>query len=1177
MAFPLLHGKMGLIAWGKLREAGENEYIHCSLARTSFAMKTLVKNTRYLYLTFILSVAATLLLSQWLMQESFYREQDHASRINMAGRQRMLGQNILKTALLYQQEQDTLARDEIAGRMLDLCREWDLSTLALRDGSQIPPIKPVRSREIRRELDSLRKQQTITIDLVNRLIIAGDSTGQNRAMAGLLAQDKLFLSHMEYIVGLMEAEAIEGIQALIFKDYATSVITCLLLIIQFLFIVVPVFRKLRTSQDELVERNETLRKKSHELEHEIEQNKSHQSRIHELTQEVASNQQLFYELVQNATDMIFELDEQGRFIYCNEALLRIVGMSREALYQLHYWDLVDESQREEVLAFYREQLIRKERHSYLEFKMMTADGSSIWVGQQVTIHYEDGRYRKVRAVTRDINETVEVREKLEESNRKYRLLSTYSKDIITLQAPNGVYIFLSPSVEDMTGYPPEDIIGMTPFDFAHPDDHEVIRNVFMEYKEHNQVWMRNLRYRLQHRNGSYIWVESSGRFITTADGRLESIQTTTRDISWQVEAEELLKSSQENLKGIIENTPDAIWSVDEYKRLLISNTAFTNLISAAAQKELMAGHVIPDDLLGEAVAKQWSAAYAAAFAGERYSIEVSIVLDGQPHIFEQSFNPILSVENHVHGVAVFARDVTLRKNNEKELLRAKEYAELANKAKEQFLSTMSHEMRTPMNAIIGMTHLLLQENPRHDQQENLELLRFNGESLLALINDILDFNKIESGTLILEELGFDLRDLISSVIRSNEFAAIEKHLQLRSAIADDVPALIKGDPTRLAQVINNLLSNAIKFTNVGHVTLSVVCGMREDKPHLFFSIEDSGIGIPAEKLEMIFDRFTQVDPAITRKYGGSGLGLSITRSLVELMGGKVSVQSIPGEGSEFRFHLPLTEASSRDDDGFGFDSSQYLDLSDLHMHVLLVEDNKANRFVASRFLRKWGILVSYAYNGLEALEQIKSRHFDLVLMDLQMPEMDGYQATREIRQLPEPYYREIPILALTASALADVGIKIAKAGMDDVITKPFSPHELNLKLKRYHKPNLPGKVHTTLAFGDLDELSNGDSSFREQMVRLSVQEIETFRESFDMLMKEGTEEELRQAYHRVKPTLLTLHLEQPGELVEEARAFLRAASGESPHRLINRMGSLLSDILQQLSTELDQTRKLEEK
>ena len=1131
-------------------------------------MNALLDNTRYLYFAFILSVVATIVASQWLMQESFNQEDDRATRINIAGRQRMLSQRIVKDILLYQQSADSLAKNTIAKRVRSTCREWDLMTLALRDGSKIPPLKPVPSRAVRKELDSLRKTQRIVIDAVDRLLRAQDSITEQRAMTALLQVEGTFLSHMEYTVGLMEQDAKRGFRSLIFKDYAISIITCLLLILEFIFIVFPVLRRIRSNQKTLVEQNRALHKKSKELEKEIAVNTNNRSKIMELSREVASKEQLFGELVENATDIIFELNRNGQFIYGNKALLKTIGMSLEEIKKLHYWDLVAEEDKEEVVQFYARQLREKQRRSYLEFRMITGDNHFIWVGQQVTIHFKEQRYYKVRAVTRDISEMVKVREELKESSRKYKLLSEYSKDVIALQDPEGAYTFMSPSVEELIGYAPDEIIGMTPFDFAHADDHALISNVFTEYKEDNRIWMRNLRFRLRHRNGHYIWVESSGRFITSAEGRLESIQTTTREISWQVEAEELLRSSQENLESIIENTPDAIWSVDEHKRLLINNSAFDKLIVAITGKEHTLGLPIPDDLLGKEVAEQWVRAYDAAFSGQRFAVEVAITIEGTKHIFEQFFNPIYGLDESVHGVAIFARDVTVRKQSESELLRAKEKAEEASLAKEQFLSTMSHEMRTPMNAIIGMTHLLMQEKPRPDQQENLELLRFNSESLLALINDILDFNKIESGTLLLENLGFDLKQLVNSVISSNEIAAIEKHLQLRVSIAEEVPKLIKGDPKRLTQIINNLVSNAIKFTHVGEVHLSVKTDSHSNSPLLLFMIEDSGIGIPEDKLDTIFDRFTQGDTAITRKYGGSGLGLSITRSLVEMMGGTVSVESTLGEGSVFQFSLPYEAASTKEVLSYGFDNKQYFDFSKAQMHVLLVEDNRANRYVASRFLHKWGIVLSYAHNGVEALEMIQSRHFDLVLMDLQMPQMDGYQATIEIRKLPEAYFQQIPILALTASALADVGIKIARAGMDDVITKPFNPFELNLKIKKYYKEELPGRVKTDIHYDELNTVANGDVTFRQQLIRLALQEIEEFKEGFTDLLHEPNETALRRAYHKVKPTLLMLNLTEPGQVVEQAKEYLTAPDSKALQPIINRMHSLLEEICSNLKKEL---------
>ncbi|HAA13983.1 MAG TPA: hypothetical protein DCE41_20760 [Cytophagales bacterium] len=383
-----------------------------------------------------------------------------------------------------------------------------------------------------------------------------------------------------------------------------------------------------------------------------------------------------------------------------------------------------------------------------------------------------------------------------------------------------------------------------------------------------------------------------------------------------------------------------------------------------------------------------------------------------------------------------------------EIVHQKYKALRASKAKSRFLAMMSHEIRTPMNAVIGITNLLLQENPRTDQEESLRTMKFSAENLLVLINDILDYNKIEAGKIEFENIPFDLRNLLHSLHNSMKGKAREKRLELLIELDEQLPNYIKGDPTRLAQILTNLLSNAIKFTDNGSVSLQVeVVGETEDVNHLAFTVADTGIGISKEKLGSIFDSFTQASSDITRRYGGTGLGLSITRKLIELQGSRIRVESEPGEGTRFYFTLGFGKTSLRPDP---LQPTLPIPTRDLTgVQVLIAEDNQVNELVARRFLTKWGVEVDAVPDGLQAVSQVQVKDYDLVLMDLQMPVMDGFKATRRIRSLADSSFRALPIIALTASAMNEIRQKAFEAGVTDFVTKPFNPEELRAVLEKY--------------------------------------------------------------------------------------------------------------------------------
>ena len=416
------------------------------------------------------------------------------------------------------------------------------------------------------------------------------------------------------------------------------------------------------------------------------------------------------------------------------------------------------------------------------------------------------------------------------------------------------------------------------------------------------------------------------------------------------------------------------------------------------------------------------------------------------------------VGNHSEAlVLTVLRDITQRKQDEQALIKAKESAEQASKAKADFLSTMSHEMRTPMNAVVGMTHLLMEDVSDPEQRENVNILKFSAENLMALIDDILDFNKIDSGKVEFEHIRFRLPELIKKVHQSFGYQSQQKNLKLNLYLDPNLPELVIGDPNRLSQVLGNLTNNAIKFTEKGSVTIGChVMQSANGKATLRFSVRDTGIGIEPEKTLSIFQAFTQARSDITRKYGGTGLGLAIIKKLLELQNSTIQVKSQPGKGSEFYFALSFPVAKDETvEEEVNFEKTGFTSLKGIK--VLVVDDLELNFKVVRKFLDRWELKYDYARNGFEAIEKVQDHHFDVVLMDLQMPEMDGYEATKRIRKLEAPEKNQIPIIALTASALLEIRKKVYENGMDDFITKPIKPTDLYMKLVKAYSGELKPK------------------------------------------------------------------------------------------------------------------------
>ncbi len=387
-------------------------------------------------------------------------------------------------------------------------------------------------------------------------------------------------------------------------------------------------------------------------------------------------------------------------------------------------------------------------------------------------------------------------------------------------------------------------------------------------------------------------------------------------------------------------------------------------------------------------------------------------------------------------------DITEKKQMLNELKTAKRKAEELAAVKSQFLSHMSHELRTPLNGIIGTTSLMLQDKFLPEQKEQLNVLKFSSEHMLSLINDVLDLSKLDADKIKLESISVDIPKFINNLMQAftNQFK--DKGLLLEAEIDPDLKRPVLGDPTRLNQVLGNLLSNALKFTSSGSVKLSVkAISIKSDTNHIEFSVSDTGIGISEEKRKTIFEQFTQADVKTTRKYGGTGLGLSISKKLVEMMGSQLKVESKFNRGSRFYFDITIPVSKSREK---VFISSNELNQNPKlnGLKVLIAEDNPVNMMIAARFLEKWGVSYAKATNGLEAISLFEQQNFDILLLDLDMPDMDGYGALDAIRKTN----KGIPAIAFTAAVFDNMREKLTECGFNDYVQKPFRPEDLHSKL-----------------------------------------------------------------------------------------------------------------------------------
>ncbi|MDR1576739.1 MAG: PAS domain-containing protein [Deltaproteobacteria bacterium] len=587
-------------------------------------------------------------------------------------------------------------------------------------------------------------------------------------------------------------------------------------------------------------------------------------------------------------------------------------------------------------------------------------------------------------------------------------------------------------------------------------------------------------FRLRHKNGSTVWAQDRGRVVEYDEfGQVKRLIGVMIDVSKQKMIEKSLAENNDQLELIFKAARIGAWDWDITTGAIKFNDVYLDMLGYKPEEikgtiEEWESFVHPDEL------DSTNAALEKVLSGreDMYAAEIRMRHKDGHYVWTYDFGRVATRNDQGEPLRMIGghfdfddrkkmeKDFFAMQEQEREMKLARDLAEESTRAKSEFLANMSHEIRTPMNAIIGLNHLALETDLDEQQQDYIKRADMAARTLLRIINDILDFSKIEAGKLAMEETAFRLVDTLNTVIDILEVKAVEKGLAFNLNLASDVPDRFLGDPGRLGQILSNLVSNAIKFTSRGSITVDVSLKTGPPKAAassnsqanreanaeavVFFQVIDTGIGLSQEQIQGLFAPFTQADTSITRKYGGTGLGLTICKRLVEMMGGEIWCESVVGQGSHFNFtaRLKLNPKADLAQEK----SSPMGNISELLQNIrgakiLLAEDNEVNQLVASRILAKAGLVVKIANNGLEAVNMARAETFDLVLMDIQMPEMDGLTATRAIRALPG--YQRIPIVAMTAHAMSgDRELSLA-AGMNDHISKPINILELYKALVKW--------------------------------------------------------------------------------------------------------------------------------
>ena len=763
-------------------------------------------------------------------------------------------------------------------------------------------------------------------------------------------------------------------------------------------------------------------------------------RIH-AEEALRDSEQRYRAVVESTTNGICIADPDENLVFVNHGFAKMLGYTTDELLGKNLSQLMRE---DEYLKLRKQTELRKKgEHSDYETVLLHKDGTVRYVMiSAAPLTEADGTFKGSMGIFTDITAQKIAVEALKESEQRYRAVVETTSSGIVISDQNKTLTFVNSGFAKMLGYTTEELIGKNLMEITFPDEYNKFKDQSLKRKKVEHAHFETV---FKHKNGKRINGLVAASPLYDAKNNFTSTLAIITDITDRKQMEEALEHERNLLHLLMDNIPDAIYFKDK-------NGCFTKINKAQAQN---LGIDDPKDAIGKHDRDFFTADHTAVASKD----EMELMRTGKPIINKiervsrpdgwkmwvlATKVPIRDADGKITGLIGISRDVTEMKKIQEELeLKNKELdkalakAEAATQAKSEFLANMSHEIRTPLNAVIGMTGLLLDTNLTAEQQEYVETIRSGGDALLAVINDILDFSKIEAGKIDLEHVPFDLQECVEECLDFQASKALQKGLDLAYLLEPGTPINIIGDVTRLRQILTNLLSNAVKFTESGEIIVSIKSKKLSNKKYEFeFAVKDTGIGIPKERMDRLFKSFSQVDSSTTRKYGGTGLGLIISKRLAEMMGGKMWVKSEVGVGTTFYFTIQAELARAK---------RKKIVNGSIHKlngkKILIVDDNQTNQKILLMQTKIWGIIGKATGSPKEALQWIKGgEQFDCAILDMQMPEMDGLTLARQIRK----YYSadKLPLIMLTS-----LGKKIDKEIVEEIkfinyITKPIKQSQL---------------------------------------------------------------------------------------------------------------------------------------
>ncbi|MEQ8808413.1 MAG: PAS domain S-box protein [Imperialibacter sp.] len=884
----------------------------------------------------------------------------------------------------------------------------------------------------------------------------------------------------------------------------------------------------------LVSRTTELDSANKEL---IALNESLEVKIEERTKQAEESELRYRQIIDSASDFIYETTGKGIITLVNPVAVSSLGFKNKSeIIGRKFVDFVPEKYKKQVLFFYQQQRIEKEKRSFSVVPVVGINGQWIWIEQNVQYFYNpSGKLLKVSAVGRDVTKRIDSeQELLKASLRLTSLIGSLNAGILVEDEHRKIVLVNEKfcSIFNISAVP-NDLIGADCSNSAEETKH-LFANPAAFTKRIEQLLNKQQpvsREELLMNDGTVLLRDYTPIFEDeTYLGHLWHYL----DITEEKNQEKRLKLSEEKYRGLIENMELGLLEVDRAGRIVKAYHRFcemTGYTSAELVGKKANDLLVPPESLAT-IEKQ----DAERLEGKANIYEIEILNKSGERIWVLiSGAPFYDEKGVIQGSLGIHYDITDRKRLEEELRIARNKAEKAMLAEKQFLANMSHEIRNPINAIVGMSNLLGDTMLDQQQSDYLKTIKFSTEILLGLISGILDLSKIEAGLYELAEEPVNIREVAESVMKTFEVKAGKGDINFFTDISPEVPEILLADPTAVNQIFINLVGNAAKFTEKGFIVIAAkVLEKIEDSVRVEFSVWDTGIGISADKQAMVFESFKQADKETKLKYGGTGLGLSIVKHLVEMMDGTIQLESEEGQGTTFRVILEVRVGEAQPAVEPSHDSSTPPQLG----RVLIVEDNEMNQQYLSGLFFKWKIPCDMANNGVEALEFVENYVYNYILMDIRMPKMDGYETTIRIRSMENNPNSNVPIIALTASALVDERNRALEVGMNYHLTKPFTPEQLlkalkDQKMQEKEKKSADFEFSASLDSEHLYLMYEDDVERASIIFQIFVDGIASEIELLKQLEKEGNEAEFIRKVHKISPKFAMVGLTKVSELLVE--------------------------------------------